>query len=295
MEYLRDLVQERLHLRSTSADTKYSATAADDDSSAGMRKRILLDVGGGTGNFTRAVIENATIPVHGIIIDPFLIGDDVALNPDPPGSDQNNVNTAAGSRPPAKLSFVKQSAQIFADSFNVSPLDLWWRKGYHQVLMKEVVHHIPDRVPIFRGIRHGLDGAASMPCSNSDSTSEIIPSLLIITRPQHDIDYPLWDAARAVWAQHEPSLDELVSELQEAGFSNIQHTLEAYPCAIPLHRWLSMIRSRFWSTFSYFTDEQLEEGCASITRNYQHQLDREGNDDGIIQFEDRLIFITACK
>lgn len=286
MEYLRDLVQERLHLRSTSGNTTCAATAADDDSSDGKRKRILLDVGGGTGNFTRAVIENATIPVHGIVIDPFLIDDDVALNPDPPGSDQNN---------PANVSFVKQSAQIFADSSDISPQDLWWRTGYHQVLIKEVVHHIPDRVPIFRGIRQGLDDPTSMPCSNSNSTSEIIPSLLIITRPQHDIDYPLWDAARAVWAQHEPSLDELVSELQEAGFSNIQHTLEAYPCAIPLHRWLSMVRARFWSTFSYFTDEQLEEGCASITGNYQHQLNHEGNDDGIIQFEDRLIFITACK
>lgn len=286
MEYLRDLVQKRLHLRSTSADTPCAAAVIVDDSLKGMEKRILLDVGGGTGNFTRAVIENATIPVHGIVIDPFLINDDVAQNPDPPGSDQND---------PAKLSFVKQSAQIFVDSSNISPEDMWWRKGYHHVLMKEVVHHIPDRVPIFRGIRHGLDDAANMPCSNSNSTSEIIPSLLIITRPQHDIDYPLWDAARAIWAQHEPSLEELVSELQEAGFTNIQHTLEAYPCAIPLHRWLSMVLARFWSTFSYFTDEQLEEGCASITRNYQHPLNPEGNDDGIIHFEDRLIFITACK
>jgi hypothetical protein len=117
------------------------------------------------------------------------------------------------------------------------------------------------------------------------------PSILIITRPQIDIDYPLWEGAKQVWKDNQPSIEEIVSDLQKAGFCDISYTIESYPCSIQLQRWQSMINQRFWSTFSKFTDEELIKACQQIAHDYKDRIDKEGN----ITFEDRLVFITATK
>jgi hypothetical protein len=48
-----------------------------------------------------------------------------------------------------------------------------------------------------------------------------------------------------------------------------------------------MVRNRFWSTFSNFTDEELEAGCATIAE--EARVDG----DGRVHFEERLVFISA--
>jgi hypothetical protein len=65
--------------------------------------------------------------------------------------------------------------------------------------------------------------------------------------------------------------------------------VEAYPCSIPLERWLGMIKQRFWSTFSSFSDEELELACKLIAETETHRLDKQGR----IHFEDRLVFLSA--
>jgi hypothetical protein len=50
-----------------------------------------------------------------------------------------------------------------------------------------------------------------------------------------------------------------------------------------------MIKARFWSTFSNFTDQELEEACQRITRDEANRVDEKGD----IHFEDHLLFITA--
>jgi hypothetical protein len=39
-----------------------------------------------------------------------------------------------------------------------------------------------------------------------------------------------------------------------------------YTVRMPKARWYSMVRARFWSTFSHFTDAQLEEGIEELER-----------------------------
>jgi hypothetical protein len=80
-----------------------------------------------------------------------------------------------------------------------------------------------------------------------------------------------------------------MQELEQAGFSNVSCTVESYPCSIALNRWQEMIRNRFWSTFSAFSDTELEAACQSIAE--QHVVD----DQGRLSFQDRLLFITATK
>jgi hypothetical protein len=246
MDYLCRLVQERLHLLNTTAVAQ---------------RRVLLDVGGGTGNFTRMIIDDSP-NTSAIVVDPYL---------------EKSADVSSDSKD--HVTFIPASAEVFKED---PGSEATWRKHYHQVLMKEVVHHFSDadRVPIFRGLWRGL-----VPTTETGP-----PSLLIITRPQRDIDYPLWEEARKVWAQHQPSLEQFVDELQQAGFTNVQNSLEAYPCEIRLERWHQMVKARFWSTFANFSDQELEAACKTID-----EAEKERICDGILHFEDRLLFITAKK
>lgn len=248
--YLCNLVRDRLGVSSCTP----------------KEKRRLLDIGGGTGNFTRQLVEGIS-NMQAVVVDPFL--------------ESSSQNDDADDQ----VRFVKAGAECFATN---SPENKeWWRSDYHQVLMKEVIHHLneKDRVDIFTGIRQEMQ---QLTTRNAELPP---PSLLIITRPQHEHDYPLWSEARKVWALNQPSLEQIVGELKQAGFHDISHSVESYPCSTPLSRWLAMIQSRFWSTFSNFSDEELQEACERITRDEKDRID----DKGDIRFEDRLLFITARK
>jgi hypothetical protein len=223
-------------------------------------KRTILDVGGGTGNFTKMIVEGTFCKA--VVVDPFLAEDS-------PHDEQGNN----------QLHFVRASAEVFQEPSKEQ--DRWWRMGYNQVLLKEVIHHIDkaDRVAVFRGIREGLEGLESL------------PSVLVITRPQREIDYPLWPEAKDVWAENQPSVEVLIREMKEAGFVTVESSIESYPCSIPLNRWQTMIKQRFWSTFSSFSDEELEAACKLVgeTERARARMDKEE----CLHFEDRLLFLTA--
>lgn len=200
------------------------------------------------------------------------------------------------------LEFVKEPAEVFmnppppphddADDADDNDGDVAWRKGYHKVLLKEVAHHFKadDRVKIFKGIYDALETTTTT-TTIANGDSECNAALLIVTRPQVEIDYPLWDEARQVWKENQPSASDFQKELEQAGFVNIRQTLEPYPCQIPLDRWQSMVRGKFWSTFSNFSDDELEAACQTIAKDYSDRVDK----DGVLHFEDRLVFISAGK
>ena len=252
MDHLRGLVVQALQL--------------DADPTAPRR---LLDIGGGTGNFTQLLLT-ANPALEATVVDPFLVDDHA--------KDDEDKNP--------RLHFVQAGAEAFADNQDASDGDdntkkdsLEWRRAYHHVLLKEVVHHLDNRVAIFQGIRQGLAKDAQH------------PHLLIMTRPQIEIDYPLWPAACDVWADNQPSHQVLAQELYQAGFSKVQFSLESYPCRISLSQWQAMVKRRFWSTFSNFTDEELEQACESMPLLHANRLDEQGN----LTFEDRLVFLSAWK
>ncbi|KAL3910374.1 MAG: hypothetical protein SGILL_007715 [Bacillariaceae sp.] len=284
MEHLVKLHVDRMGLQQPMG-------AAGDDIS-----RRILDIGGGTGNFAQALVESVSKEAESsstpssspdnikiVVVDPFL---------DPTTSAQQDQDSLSKA-----ISFVKAGAEAFleehvTDGYFSNATDSSWKQpgSYHQILMKEIVHHLDakDRVGIFRGMHHGL---ATIKPTNNRSKDKPMPSILIVTRPQVEIDYPLWDKARQVWKENQPSLQELADDLQAAGFHSVMYTIESYPCSIALDRWQSMIQTRFWSTFSNFSDEELAEACRRIAQEYRDRID----DTGTIHFEDRLVFLTACK
>ena len=311
------------------------------------RKRCILDIGGGTGNFAYALLQNTnntsntmddntdagqtnegeefTSTTRIVVIDPFL---------DP----TTIVATEKSNHEKAAVSFIKAPAEDFlrttithtstSSSVSVSsnpeetPTSTTtdWRTtiidrcydGYDQVLLKEVIHHfenVQERIGIFRGIRTGLRRnttntrttvtTAAETETTSDPRNTTYPALVIITRPQRDIDYPLWDAARTVWQRQQPHIETIRAELASVGYTQIAYRVEAYPCAITLTRWQHMIKTRCWSTFAQFTDRELHEACEQLAATYQKTSRSTTNnkttneEEILLRFEDRLIFLTA--
>jgi hypothetical protein len=89
-----------------------------------------------------------------------------------------------------------------------------------------------------------------------------------------------------LWQKKQPPVEPFVKKKEDAGFS-VSYQTYHYPVQIAKNQWLEMIRNRFWSTFSYFNDEELEAGLASFSAKYA-QTDT-------LYFEEALIFIESVK
>ena len=230
-------------------------------------ERCILDIGGGTGTFSKELVNDSESKI--VVVDPFL----------------EMAETDATDDTLEAVSFVKESAE----DFMLPPTPDNWRfklGGYDQILLKEVVHHFKaeDRVEIFRGMREGLR-----------TNTSVEPSMLIITRPKIDIDYPLWDQAYEVWKDNQPAIEELEEDLRTAGYTKLERFVEPIECSITLKRWQAMVQSRCWSTFSNFTDGELQEACTKIAETAKTNPNNTttAEDEIVLRFEDRLIFLKA--
>jgi len=284
-QWLCDLVRDTFNISQEVSDNKQLSSCCNghkaDDQSSIRQNRVLLDVGGGTGNFTSMVIQGVD-SMNAVVVDPFLPATTLSS---PSGSDVDKDDEQQ-----KKLRFVKASAEEFIphtdnDDNTTDEKVTWWETDYNYILLKEAVHHFDskERVGIFTGLRQGLKNEEIGKDNNAP------PSILIVTRPQIDIDYPMWPAAKKVWAANQPSADDIEADLHSAGFKDIRRDIKSYPCEIKLEIWLVMVRNRFWSTFSHFTNEEIEVGCDIIAK--EARPDAEGK----VKFEERLLFITAKK
>ena len=174
--------------------------------------------------------------------------------------------------------------------------------GYHRVLLKELVHHIPesDAAAMYAGLARQL--APGGLC-------------VTVTRPQ-EVDYPLWGAARAVWRAAQPPAERLLAQMAAAGLE-VRSEEAVYTATLPKERWFAMVRTqhvfstrlvcdaarltclrsaslsrrqvrtRFWSTFSAFDDAGLEAGIAELEAAYAHT--------DVVTFHDRLLILIGTK
>ncbi|PSC70320.1 phytanoyl-dioxygenase [Micractinium conductrix] len=206
----------------------------------------IVDLGGGTGNFSQAVAEASGSAARVLCVDAFA----------------EMLEKAVGH---GKVEPMLCDAVAFAQ---LPPSEM----RYSHVLLKELVHHIP---------------AADIPSLYAGLHAQLAPGgvAVTITRPQ-DVDYPLFKRAHEIWKENQPHHSAFTGAMEAAGFQVEAHAHD-YPATLPKLFWLSMVRARFWSTFSHCTPVELEQGVAELEAQYAGQEE--------VQFTDRLLFLVGRK
>lgn len=187
----------------------------------------LADIGGGTGIFTKELVDKSGCSA-------------VLVEPAP-----EMIKQAEEREGGAGMKCVCASVQDFLTSCAGD------KEKFDRLLLKEMAHHIPEeeRKSSFEGLADLLEPGGK---------------LLILTRP-HDPDYPLFAASRLEWQKDTPASFHpgLEDALRAAGLK-VETTSEAFPMALPKKVWYDMIRQKFWSCFSNLSDEQLEAGIKEL-------------------------------
>jgi SAM-dependent methyltransferase len=188
------------------------------------------------------------------------LADLVGLEEPPCVVEPSPLREQAGAR---GLQVSEHDALTFAAT---SPGEAW-----DAVLLKEVVHHL---------------SLAEFPTLAGGLARALAPEgrVLIVTRPVVP-DYPLFSAARVVWRIGQPPAERYAEPLRSSGLE-VSSSEHAFPFQIPKTQWFELIRRRFWSTFSHFSDDQLEVGIAEIDAQ---------NSGEVLHFEERLTFVEAQR
>jgi ubiquinone/menaquinone biosynthesis C-methylase UbiE len=145
------------------------------------------------------------------------------------------------------------------------------REGrYDKILIKETVHHIEDRARLFAGLHARLSPGGRL--------------LLVHIPPQ--IDYPLFRAAIERSLKWHADPDRLVRHLEASGFAVERETF-VYRHRLPKEVYFRMVRGRYMSLISSFTDSELKDGLEEMAATH---ADRE-----VLEFDDRFDVITGVK
>ena len=144
---------------------------------------------------------------------------------------------------------------------------------YDRILMKEVVHHLTEKE-----LKNTFSALQNKISKNG--------YLVICTRP-HDVEYPFFQEAHAVMQKKVRSKEYYVSLLEKSGFVVSSISVHDYPASLNINWWTTMIRNRFWSIFSRFDDDQLEQGIDEINGKF--------GKSGFVTFLDKLAVIVVHK
>lgn len=141
---------------------------------------------------------------------------------------------------------------------------------YNKLLIKEAIHHFPERVKLFAGVSRQLSPEGK---------------ILIVTRPPRT-EFPFFEAAHEAFERSQPHYNIFQQELEKVGF-DVEVQIRSYPLSFHKTHWFQMLRQRFMSHLVSFTDEQLRIGLSEIEEQYK--------DAKILHFSDNLVFITGKK
>lgn len=205
---------------------------------------IVADIGGGTGTASHSIFKRAGLKNDVLCTDP-----------------SNSMIAQAG-----RLEGVKplcMDAHEFAENTS---------EKYDKLLLKEMVHHLTDRVSLWNKLRGRMNKNGS---------------LLIVTRPQIP-SLPFFKAALDSFSAGQPTSELLAAELGEAGFRT-EVAVHSYSVRFEKERWYYLLQNRFMSNLHDFTEDEIKEGIAELEQTY--------SDEKRVEVRDDLLFIlgTASK
>ncbi|WP_318212991.1 class I SAM-dependent methyltransferase [Streptomyces sp. SCL15-6] len=207
----------------------------------------IADIGSGTGLFAREVARQLRPSRPIVCVDP-----------------SEAMLRGLGTPPPPDLAPVVASAEDVADGRALLPY-----QEFDAIWLKESVHHVTDQAPTLRGLADRLAPGGR---------------LLIVMLPA-TIRYPLFKAALARFEELQPDPAEIEVHLRQAGLetrlSHVEHELR-----IDRDRYLGMVRARYMSLLSTFSDREIGEGVEEM---------RAAHPEPVLVFPDRFAFILGRR
>lgn len=207
----------------------------------------VADIGAGTGLFAREVAEQLRPHRPILCVDP-----------------SEAMLRQLGSPPPPGLTPVVASAEDIAEGRVQLPyerLDAMW--------LKESVHHLTDPARTLRGLADRLSPGGR---------------LLVVMLPA-SIRYPLFEAALTRFEELQPDPAHIVGHLRaaglEAGLTHVEHELR-----IDRERYIGMVRARYMSLLSTFSDSEIEKGVEEM---------RAAHPEPVLVFPDRFAFVLGQR
>jgi ubiquinone/menaquinone biosynthesis C-methylase UbiE len=120
---------------------------------------------------------------------------------------------------------------------------------FDAMLLKEMLHHVGDRAAVIGGLARLLRPGGRM---------------LVVMLPTQ-ISIPLFAAALERFTAGQPDPDQIAAAMRAAGL-HTELTYDSFPLMFPTDRYLQMVRNRYMSLLSSFSDDQLEAGIAEIAQ-----------------------------
>ena len=143
-------------------------------------------------------------------------------------------------------------------------------KKYDKVLMQKMLHHIKDIKGLIENLFDRLNPGGK---------------ILTIGIPRN-IEYPLFDAAFKRYQEFHPVGNQIRDIFTKAGFK-LTRELIKYPVSIEKHKYLDLIRNRYISTLSSFSEGEIEEGIKELEQKYSQASH--------LNFNECFIFLLAAK
>ena len=208
---------------------------------------LFVDLGCGNGRFTNSFVDllaRASVDVSCIGVDP--------------SSELLNV---AVQQPRITQTICMNAAKF-------SSLEI----SYSNLLMKEMVHHLPDSdmITVFRGLHRQL---------------QTLGNVVIITRPV-ETEYPFFERIKQIWRTTQPPHDHVVTAMEAAGF-DVHVDVGTFPVLVSKAAWLSFIRNKTWSEFSMCSNEEMDNGLQDLEATFR--------DFSELKFDETVIFVVGKK
>lgn len=207
----------------------------------------IADIGCGTGLFSREVARIVQSEHPVLCVDPSA-----------------EMLRKLGAPPPSGLSALLATAEDVAEGRAALPceeLDAVW--------LKESVHHLHDSAKTLRGLARRLAPGgrllvAMLPCT---------------------IEYPLFRAALERFEELQPDPARIARELEAAALQtqlfHVEHELR-----LDKEKFLGMVRARYMSLLSAFSEAEIEKGVAEISAAHP---------ESVLVFPDRFAFVRGVK
>lgn len=136
------------------------------------------------------------------------------------------------------------------------------------VLLKECIHHVPDRAAVLGGLTRLLSKHGRV---------------LVVMLPKA-IHHPLFQAAHDRFEALQPDPTDVADALTEAGL-RASVSYRTFHVTVDRARYVHLLESRYMSVLDEFSESELAEGIAQFRRAYR--------DDPVIRFDDHFAFVTG--